>query len=102
MKPTENDEGRHKIPSLRLGAGGADAFVQENRAELSTAVLAAVRLAVEQGLDEVEVFEVEELGAVFSLSRKEMSGSLEGCLDYFQSVEEYEKCNEIINLKTKI
>jgi hypothetical protein len=102
MQPIENHKDKNKIPSLKLGRGGVDRFVQENRAELSEAVLTAITAAVDLGLETVEVFEIEELGVVFSLSREEMNNSLDGCLDYFQSVEEYEKCNKIINLKTKV
>lgn len=102
MQPVENHNDKNKIPSLRLGKGSTEDFVQTNRAEISKAVLSAISFAIDNGLDEVEVFEIEELGVVFSLSRKDMNDSLDGCLDYFQSVEEYEKCNKIINLKTKV
>lgn len=91
-----------KIPCLRMGENDADSFTLENRAKISQAVETAVEWAVANGLEEVEVFEVEELDVVFSLKREEFETALGGCIDYYLSVEEYERCETINQLKKQI
>lgn len=44
---------------MKMGNKDADSFTMENRAKISQAVETAVELALANGLEEVEVFEVE-------------------------------------------
>jgi len=85
-----------------MGNKDVDSFTMENRASISQAVETAVEWAVANGLNEVEVFEVEELAVVFSLRREEFETALSGCIDYYLSVEEYERCEKINQLKLKL
>jgi hypothetical protein len=85
-----------------MGENDADSFTIENRAKISQAVETAVEWAFANGLEEVDVFEVEELDVVFSLKREEFETALNGCIDYYLSVEEYELCETINKLKLKL
>ena len=91
-----------ELPRLKMGNKDADSFTMENRAKISQAVETAVEWALANGLKEVEVFEVEELNVVFSLKREEFETALSGCIDYYLSVEEYERCETINKLKLKL
>ena len=93
---------RPNIPCLRMGDQDPDTFTLENREKISQAVETAVEWAVVNGLDEVAVFEVEEVDVVFSLRKEEFETALSGCIDYYLSVEEYERCEKINQLKLKL
>jgi len=85
-----------------MGDQDPDTFTLENREKISQAVETAVEWAVVNGLDEVAVFEVEEVDVVFSLRKEEFETALSGCIDYYLSVEEYERCEKINQLKLKL
>jgi protein-tyrosine-phosphatase len=91
-----------KIPVIKMEGATYEEAVTANREQLSAAIVEAVEFAIETGAQEVEVFEVEELDLVFSLTRSEMKTALNGCLGYYESVEDYFTCTKIVNLKTNI
>jgi hypothetical protein len=91
-----------RIPVIKMDGATYEEAINANRDKLSAAIIEAVEFAIETGASEVEVFEVEEIDMVFSLAREEMDTALNGCLDYYESMEEYIKCAKVIKLKTNI
>lgn len=91
-----------KIPVIKMDGATYEEAIAANREMLSEAIIDAVEFAIETGAEQVEVFEVEEHDLVFSLDRGEMPTALDGCISYYESVEEYVECARIINLKNKL
>lgn len=91
-----------RVPKIRMEGESYEAAVNANRERLSEAIVDAVEFAIETGADQVEVFEVDGHDLVFSLARSEMPTALDGCISYYESVEEYVECARIINLKNKL
>lgn len=102
MQPTDNQMNDRDIPCFSLGNMEIISFTTTHRALISSAVESAVYWAVSNKLEEVEVFEIEELDIVFSLKKKEFAKALNGCIEYLISIEDYEKCVAINKLKTKL
>lgn len=90
------------IPVIRMDGATYEEAINANREKLSEAIIDAVEFAIETGAEQVEVFEVEDHDLVFSLSRADMPTALDGCISYYESVEEYIECARIINLKNKL
>lgn len=91
-----------RIPVIKMDGATYEEAIAANRDRLSSAIVEAVRFAIETGAADVEVFEVEKAGLVFSLVRDEMQTALNGCLEFYESIEDYKNCAEIINLKNKL
>jgi hypothetical protein len=51
---------------------------------------------IEYELEEIPVFAILETESVFMLDRDSMPTAVDGCIEYYKEIEEYEMCNELI------
>ena len=57
---------------------------------------------IEYELDEIPVFMIEETDSVFMLDREAMATAVDGCIEYYTEIEEYELCSELAQLKSEL
>jgi hypothetical protein len=86
-----------EIPELTLGP---DMTPPEE--ETHAALLSALHSAITMGLSQVPVFAIVGTDSVVSLPREEYAYKLQVCLEYFQSTEEYEICQCLVELHEKL
>lgn len=101
----EHTEGKHTftIPELVMSdEETVEDFLHRERDTINRAVLVSIKLMVKLELETVPAFAVEGIDIVFALSRDEAIANMEKYVEYFSEVEEYEKCGELINLKSKL
>ena len=84
------------------GITDGDAFAIHYRAEIADAVFLAVCRMIEYELDEIPVFMIEETDSVFMLDREAMATAVDGCIEYYTEIEEYELCSELAQLKSEL
>lgn len=99
-----NEDGQEfVIPELAmLDEETTEDFLGRERDTISRAVALAAMLLVEFDLKVVPTFAVEGLEVVFSLNRDEAVYSVDQCIAYFTEIEEYETCDKLLKLKSKI
>jgi hypothetical protein len=102
--PYRTDEGREfMIPELKtLKDESTEDFLQREKDPITRAVALAAILLVEFNLTEAPTFTVEGLDAVFRLSRKSAGYSVDQCIGYFTEIEDYEMCDKLLNVKSKL
>jgi hypothetical protein len=69
------------------------------RKEIAEAVCLAIFRMVTHELVDVPVFMIEESGLIFQLDRESMSFAVDGCIEYYTEVENYELCADLLSLK---
>ena len=79
-----------------------DRFETVYRKEIAEAVHLAVSRMITYELDEVPVFMIEESGTIFQLDRESMSFAVDGCIEYYKEVEDYEMCADLLSLKGEL
>jgi hypothetical protein len=57
---------------------------------------------IEYELEEIPVFAILETESVFMLDRDSMPTAVDGCIEYYKEIEEYEMCNELLKLKSEL
>jgi hypothetical protein len=77
-------------------------FLNRERDAINRAIAVAVTLMSELGLDIVPTFAVANIDVVFSLNRDDSHYSIDQCITYFAEIEDYEKCANLLNLKSRI
>ena len=70
-----------------------------HRKEIAEAICLAIFRMVTHELEEMPVFMIEETGTVFQLDRESMSTAVDGCIEYYKEVENYELCADLLSLK---
>jgi hypothetical protein len=102
--PYQNEEGREfMIPELKtLDDETTEEFLEREKDSITRAVALAAVLLVEFDLVAAPTFTVEGLDAVFSLSRDSAGFSIDQCIGYFTEIEDYEMCNRLLNLKSRL
>lgn len=99
----EESDYTFEIPELDTdGYATLEEFAESQTADIFEATLSAIYNAVELDLDRVPVFAVKGSDIVISLGRAQFRDKLERCLDYYQSIEEYEICSTVKDLQEKI
>lgn len=77
-------------------------FIDENPQLFHAALMSAVHNGVMLDLDHVPVFCVAETQNVFEIVSYDYLEKIDICLTYFTSIEEYEFCSTLADLKSKI
>ena len=101
MEDEENIE--LEFPSFSAeGITNGEEFAEVYRAEIAAAVYLAIGRMIKYELDEIPVFAIDETESIFMLGRVEMGTAVEGCIEYYREIEEYEICAELSQLKSKL
>lgn len=91
------------IPEFEIeGAIDLQVYVESNRDLVTKAIAAAADLLVEFEIDEIPCFAIKGTGIVFKLNRAEAGYSVDRCIEYFQEIEDYEKCVRLLTVKSKL
>jgi len=81
------------IPSIPvLDRDEAMVYFQENMTQIMDRILEAIGEGLDQVLPEIRLFELNGTGVYLTSQRDEWAGGLEQAIEYFVTVEEYEKC----------
>jgi hypothetical protein len=88
------------------GAEDGKKFVLENKHIICPLIVEAVRKAFYNNIDRYEIFKIVypkmNITIISEITKKDWINSLDKCLEYFLSVEGYEECKEVSELKTEI
>jgi hypothetical protein len=91
------------IPEFEFEPGEEiEEFIQRQRPDVIRALAVALTLLVESGHEIIPCFAIKDTDLIFNVNREEAGYSVEQCIEYFQEVEDYEKCAKLLNLKTKL
>jgi hypothetical protein len=67
-------------------------YFDENESIVYNRILVAIKEGIRADLDRIKLFELAGTGVYVTSSREDWKSGLKGALDYFEEVEEYEKC----------
>ncbi len=82
-----------EIPSIPvLDMVDAKDYFDENESIVYNRILVAIKEGIRADLDRIKLFELAGTGVYVTSSREDWKSGLKGALDYFEEVEEYEKC----------
>jgi hypothetical protein len=101
MEEDENIELEFPTFSAAEVTEGLD-FEVHYRKEIAEAVHLALDRMIEYDLEEIPVFAILETESVFMLDRDSMPTAVDGCIEYYKEIEEYEMCNELLKLKSEL
>ena len=91
------------IPEFEFEEGEEiDGFLARQRPAIIRALSVSIELIVDLELDSIPVFTVRETGLIFNLDREAAEQSLDNCIEYFQEIEDYEKCARLLTLKSRL
>lgn len=92
----------YRIPMLEfIGSESAEDFARRHKDSLIRSLAKSIETLIEQDLQRVPIFTIREIDLVFYLDRKELSQSVDQCIEYFTEIEEYEECIKLNDLKKK-
>jgi len=92
------------ILHIDLGNYSLSEWLQDNKYIIYSELLRFTKILLEDGLDTLQAIMVSNLSdnIVFVLKRNNINITLNKAMDYFMSIEEYEKCAEIRDLNILI
>lgn len=91
------------IPEIELELGETmDDLAIRCRPVISRAIAAAVDLLVEFGIDTMPCFSVKDTDVIFNINRKDAVYSVDQCIKYFEEIEDYEICERLTQVKSKL
>jgi len=77
-------------------------FFQENKWLIHSLIVEGIKKSIEENLESLIIFRViNPLGDIMltpELKKSDWTNSLNKCLSYYESIEEYEMCDKIITL----
>jgi hypothetical protein len=77
-------------------------FLLENKWLIHSLIVEGVRKSLDEGLDTIIIFRIinqfNDFVLTTELQKKDWEESLNKCLSYYESIEEYEMCDKIIKL----
>jgi hypothetical protein len=77
-------------------------FLQRERPLVIRAMAVALTLMIEFGTDTMPCFIVKDSDSVFNVHREEAVYSVDRCIEYFEEIEDYEKCIKLTKLKEEL
>lgn len=85
---------------IDLGNQSLSSWLRENKYVIFSELVRYSEKMVKLGLESIQAIMVSNLSdnVVFIIQRKDLQFTLEKAMDYFLSMEEYEKCSEIRDL----
>jgi hypothetical protein len=92
------------ILHIDLGNYSLSEWLQDNKYIIYSELLRFTKILLESNLDTLQAIMVSNLSdnIVFVLKRNNINITLKKAMDYFMSIEEYEKCAEIRDLNILI
>lgn len=91
------------IPSIPvLEEEEADEFFEENKELVYTRILQAVEEGIESGRDSIRLFELNGTGVYITSNKVDWKEGVSQALEYFLSMEEYDKCVQIRQLMSSL
>ena len=92
------------ILHIDLGDYSLSEWLRDNKYIIYSELLRFTKILLEDGLDTLQAIMVSNLSdnIVFVLKRNNINITLNKAMDYFMSIEEYEKCAEIRDLNILI
>jgi hypothetical protein len=77
-------------------------FLQDNKWLICSLIVEGVKKSIEENLESLIIFRVinplENTMLTTELKKSDWTNSLNKCLSYYESIEEYEMCDKIITL----
>lgn len=77
-------------------------FLRDNKWLICSLIVEGVRKSLDEGLESLPLFRIinqfDDFVMTTELQKKDWEESLNKCLSYYESVEEYEMCDKIIKL----
>jgi hypothetical protein len=77
-------------------------FLQRERPLVIRAMAVALTLMIEFGTDTMPCFIVKDTDSVFNVHRTDAVYSVDRCIEYFEEIEDYEKCIKLTKLKEEL
>lgn len=82
-----------EIPTIPvLDMADAKDFFDENQDLVYNRILTAVKEGIRADIDTIKLFELAGTGVYVTSSREDWKSGLKGAIQFFEEVEEYEKC----------
>lgn len=92
-----------EIPTIPvLDSEEADEFFEDNQQEVYDRIVQAIREGLHVNRNEIRLFELSGTGQYFTSRKTNWKAGLQQALDYFVSIEAYEKCITIKQLMAKL
>jgi hypothetical protein len=99
----EEDFKFNTIPSIPvLEEEETDEFFEENKELVYTRILQAVEEGIESGRDSIRLFELNGTGVYITSNKADWSEGVSQALEYFLSVEDYDKCVQARQLMSSL
>ena len=81
-------------------------FLLENKWLICSLIVEGVRKSIDDNLETLTIFRIisplDDFIMTTELKKKDWLESLNKCLEYYESIEEYEMCDKIVNLIKEI
>jgi len=91
------------IPELATQPGEEmEGFLQRERPNVIRSMAVALTLMIEMDLTTAPCFTVKDTEMVFNVHRAEAVYSVDQCIEYFEEIEDYEKCIKLTKLKEEL
>ncbi|CAB4175134.1 hypothetical protein UFOVP972_116 [uncultured Caudovirales phage] len=91
------------IPELEIHPGEEmEDFLQRERPLVIRAMAVALTLMIEFDTDTMPCFVIKDTNSVFNVHRTEAVYSVDRCIEYFEEIEDYEKCIKLTKLKEEL
>ena len=91
------------IPELAIRSGEEiEDFLQRERDHVIKAMAVALTLMIEMDLTLAPCFSVKDTETIFNVHRAEAAYSIDQCIEYFEEIEDYEKCITLTKLKEEL
>ena len=76
-------------------------FIKLNGAEIFTKLYETIESATEDGQDQILVLVHPNVTSIVSISQEEFIEVLNHCIKYFESIQGYESCAQIVKIRKK-
>lgn len=77
-------------------------FIKFNGTEVFTNLYKSIDTAIKEDTAEILVLVHPNVSSIISIEKKEYIEVLNHCIDFFKSIQGYESCAEIVNIKKQI
>lgn len=79
--------------------GDVNSTIKENEAKIRMYFTESIKMAIDENMDYVKVFSILNTDVEVGVERKDFINVLDKNLIYFEEIENYEMCKEVLDLK---
>jgi hypothetical protein len=79
--------------------GDVNSTIKENEGKIRMYFTESIKMAIDENMDYVKVFSILNTEVEVGVERKDFINVLDKNLLYFESIENYEMCKEVVDLK---